>query len=140
MDMFYGATEGVVKHQRRFHFHEVTAYWYRVWCNFTMPSSEFYYVNYFPKQLLCNSTWKNLSYKFLLLSVHLPVSTLLAFIWFIISCFFLVSPCQCWMGICKPCYIFFDFWHVFLLTVRHLVREPQAFHKMINHKQKTCRV
>jgi hypothetical protein len=23
MDMFYGATEGVIKHRRRFHFHEV---------------------------------------------------------------------------------------------------------------------
>lgn len=23
MDMFYGATEGLIKHRRRFHFHEV---------------------------------------------------------------------------------------------------------------------
>jgi len=26
MDMFYGATEGVIKHRRRFHFHEVNFY------------------------------------------------------------------------------------------------------------------
>lgn len=26
MDMFYGATEGVIKHRRRFHFHEVYLY------------------------------------------------------------------------------------------------------------------
>jgi hypothetical protein len=25
MDMFYGATEGVIKHRRRFHFHEVNS-------------------------------------------------------------------------------------------------------------------
>lgn len=27
MDMFYSATEGIVKHRRRFHFHEVSNQW-----------------------------------------------------------------------------------------------------------------
>lgn len=26
MDMFYGATQGIVKHRRRYHFHEVRSY------------------------------------------------------------------------------------------------------------------
>jgi hypothetical protein len=46
MDMFYSSTEGIVKHRRRFHFHEVSS-----WLCFDNLWSEFYGCYFFIDKL-----------------------------------------------------------------------------------------